>query len=512
MRRQGRQSEALIKRTKYRNCPESQKQSYTSLPIGAGIVLRGPFVVRAVSFIISLRWGVLMQPFRYHVFICDQKKPEGVPCCAARGSGATLEALRQEVAVRGLLDDVQITTCGSLGVCERGPNLVVYPEGVWYSGVRPEDVPELVESHFVQGKPVDRLVNHNESALRAEIQSNRAKFMAAQRAKDAAGVLPDDLQQTLRGFMESRTLLTALELDVYTAVGGGATAAEVAQKISTHTRATEMLLNALVAMGMLGKQQGVYRDSSVAARYFAHGSADNARPGLMHLANLWHTWSKLTDCVRAGTAVGHQEMADRGDDWTEPFIAAMHRNAAERAPLVVKAIGTRPGDRLLDVGGGSAAYSIAFAKANEELHATVLDLPAVLTISQRHIHAAGLAGRVETLAGDLRRDPLGHDFTLVLVSAICHMLSPEENQDLLRRCFDALGTRGRVVIQDFILEADKTAPKQAALFALNMLVGTPAGSTYSYEEYTDWLRAAGFAEVKEIRLPGPSSLMVGVKG
>ena len=315
--------------------------------------------------------------------------------------------------------------------------------------------------------------------------------MAAQRAKDASGVLPDDLNQTLRAYMESRALLTALELDVFTAVGSGATAAEVAQKISTHPRATEMLLNALVAMGMLAKQQGVFRNTPATARYFAEGSKDNARPGLIHIANIWHRWSNLTDCVRAGTAVGHQEMAERGDDWTEPFIAAMHRNAAERAPLVVQAVGAAADERLLDVGGGSAAYSIAFAQANEKLHATVLDLPTVLPIAQRHINAAGLAGRVETRAGDLRRDPLGKGFTLVLVSAICHMLSPEENQDLFRRCFEALEPQGRVVMQDFILEPDKTAPKQAALFALNMLVGTPAGSTYSYEEYTRLVARGG---------------------
>ncbi|MGA3326300.1 MAG: methyltransferase [Terriglobia bacterium] len=451
-----------------------------------------------------------MEPFLYHVFICDQRKPEGIPCCPARGSAATIEALRKEVAARGLLDEVQITTCGSVGVCERGPNLVVYPEGVWYSGVRAEDIPELVESHFVQGRVLERLVNPDVAALRAEILSNRAKFMAAQRAKDAAGVLPDDLNQTLRAYMESRALLTALELDVFTAVGSGATAAEVAQKISTNPRATEMLLNALVAMGMLTKQQGVYRNTPTTGRYFAQTSKDNARPGLIHLANIWHRWSNLTDCVRAGTAVGHQEMAERGQDWTEPFIAAMHRNAAERAPLVVQAVGAA-GERLLDVGGGSAAYSIAFAQAHERLHATLLDLPTVLPIAQGHINAAGLAERVQTRAGDLRRDPLGKGFTLVLVSAICHMLSPAENQDLLRRCFEALEPQGRVVIQDFILEPDKTAPKQAALFALNMLVGTPAGSTYSDEEYADWLREAGFHEVRQIRLPGPSSLMVGVR-
>jgi len=452
-----------------------------------------------------------MQPFHYHVFICDQKKPEGVPCCPARGSAQTINALRKEVAARGLLDEVQITTCGSLGLCERGPNLVVYPEGVWYSGVRPEDVRELVESHFIKGQPVERLANRDQAALRAEILSNRAKFMAAQRAKETSGVLPDDLNQTLRGYMESRALLTALELDIFTAVGGGATAEEVAQKISTHTRATEMLLNALAAMGMLAKQRGVFRNTPTTARYFAAGSEDNARAGLIHTANIWHRWSNLTECVRAGTAVGHQEMAARGDDWTEPFITAMHRNAAERAPLVVQAVGAAADERLLDVGGGSAAYSIAFAQAHEKLHATVLDLPTVLPIAQRHINAAGLAGRVETIAGDLRHDALGKGFTLVLASAICHMLSPEENQYLLRRCFAALDPNGRVVIQDFILEPDKTAPKQAALFALNMLVGTPAGSTYSDEEYADWLREAGFHEVRQIRLPGPSSLMVGVR-
>jgi (2Fe-2S) ferredoxin/precorrin-6B methylase 2 len=452
-----------------------------------------------------------MEPFHYHVFICDQKKPEGVPCCPARGSAATIDALRKEVGARGLIDDVQITTCGSLGVCERGPNLVVYPEGVWYSGVRPEDVPELVESHFVQGRVLERLANSDAAVLRAEVQSNRAKFMAAQRAKEAAGVLPDDLNQTLRAYMESRALLTALELDVFTAVGGGATAAEVAQKISTHPRATEMLLNALVAMGTLVKERGVYRGTPVTSRYFAEGSKDNARPGLIHIANIWHRWSNLTDCVRAGTAVGHQEMAQRGEDWTEPFIAAMHRNAAERAPLVVRAVGTGADERLLDVGGGSAAYSIAFAQANEKLHATVLDLSTVLPIAQGHINAANLGERMKTRAGDLRRDPLGEGFTVVLVSAICHMLSPEENQDLFKRCYEALAPRGQLVMQDFILEPDKTAPKQAALFALNMLVGTPAGSTYSYEEYAAWLRAAGFQEVREIRLPGPSSLMVGVK-
>jgi cyclopropane fatty-acyl-phospholipid synthase-like methyltransferase len=191
--------------------------------------------------------------------------------------------------------------------------------------------------------------------------------------------------------------------------------------------------------------------------------------------------------------------------------AAMHHNAAERAPLVVQAVGPFTGTRLLDVGGGSAAYSIAFARANEGLHGTLVDLPNVLPIAQRHIREAGLAARIETRPGDLRKDRFGTGFDLVLVFAICHMLSPEENQDLFRRCFEALQPSGHIVVQDFILQPDKTAPKQAALFALNMLVGTPAGSTYSNDEYSAWLKDAGFHEVRQIRLPGPSSLMLGVR-
>ena len=452
-----------------------------------------------------------MEPFQYHVFICDQQKPEGVPCCSARGSARTIDTLRKEIVARGLMDTVQVTACGSIGVCERGPNMVVYPEGVWYSNVTPEDVPEIVQSHFQGGRVVERLVNKDAGALYAEIRTNRDKMLAALRAKDAAGSLPDDLHHTIRGFQESRVILTALELDLFTAVGAGATAAEVAGKIGTNPRATEMLMNAVAAMGLLNKQDGTFRNTPVTARYFVVGSKDNAQPALMHTAHLWHRWSTLTDCVRAGTSVTYREVGERGQDWTNAFIAAMHHNAAERAPLVVRAVGTEGVERMLDVGGGSGAYSIAFAQAAEKLHCEILDLPAVLPIAQAHIKDAGLAGRIKTREGDLRRDKLGTGYNLVLVSAICHMLSPEENRDLVKRCYEALAPNGRVVIQDFVLEADKTAPKMAALFALNMLVGTKAGSAYSDDEYTSWLREADFQDVRRIRLPGPSNLMVGTR-
>ena len=322
-------------------------------------------------------------------------------------------------------------------------------------------------------------------------------------------LLYQDLLESLRAFQESRALLTAIELDLFTAVGQGATSAQVASRLGADARATEMLMNALVALGLLAKREGVFHNAPLAARYLVQGAPDDARLALMHTVHLWDRWSTLTACVRAGAAVAREEIQDRGDEWTEAFIAAMHANALARAPHVVSALGAEGVDRLLDVGGGSGAYSIAFAKACPSLHAQILDLPAVLKIAQGHIARAGLSDRVTTRPGDLRTDSLGAGHDLVFISAICHMLGPGENQSLFKRSFAALAPGGRIVVQDFILEPDKTTPRQAALFALNMLVGTQNGSTYSELEYAAWLREAGFTDVHRIRLEGPAGLMIG---
>jgi predicted O-methyltransferase YrrM len=231
----------------------------------------------------------------------------------------------------------------------------------------------------------------------------------------------------------------------------------------------------------------------------------------MHTANLWGRWSTLTDCVRAGTSVTGREGVNRGGSWTQSFIAAMHRNASERAGAVVRAVGAADVRRMLDVGGGSGAYSVAFAKANPGLEADILDLAEVAPIAQGHIERAGVAHRVRVRTGDLRVDKLGEGYDLVFVSAICHMLDENENRDLLGRCRDALRPGGRIVVQDFVLEPDKTAPKSAALFALNMLVGTRAGSAYSEPEYAAWLGEAGFREIRRVRLPGPADLIIAIR-
>jgi cyclopropane fatty-acyl-phospholipid synthase-like methyltransferase len=166
---------------------------------------------------------------------------------------------------------------------------------------------------------------------------------------------------------------------------------------------------------------------------------------------------------------------------------------------------------MLDVGGGSGAYAIAFAQANAKLRVEVFDQPAVLGIAARHIREAGLEERVTTRVGDLCTDEFGGGYDLVLISAICHMLGEEENRDLLARVYRALVEGGRVAIQDFLLRADKTGPRAGALFSLNMLVNTRGGASYSEEEYTAWLRETGFGEVRRISLAGPAGVLVATR-
>jgi predicted O-methyltransferase YrrM len=320
----------------------------------------------------------------------------------------------------------------------------------------------------------------------------------------------DELLETARGFQASRALLTAVELDVFTALGEGATAPEAAARLGADPRATEMLLNALAALGVLTKEHGVFHNTPMAAEYLSDQSPESERAAVLHTAHLWDRWSALTRVVRTGKPVGRRRGAG-ARQWTQAFIAAMHRGARARAPHLVQAVGVEGVRRMLDVGGGSGALSIAFAQAAPELRAEVLDLPEVLPITRRHIRAAGLSGRVTTRPGDLTADAFGQGYDLALVSMICHMLSPEQNRDLFRRVFQALAPGGRIVVQDFILNPDKTAPRMAALFSLNMLTGTEAGASYSEPEYAAWLEEAGFREVRKIALPIPSALMAGVR-
>jgi len=445
-----------------------------------------------------------MEPYHIHLFVCTQQKPEGVPSCPASGSLAVFNNLDNELQARGLGSDVQLTTCGCMGLCEEGPVMVVYPEGIWYRRVQASDIPEIAGQHLCDGKLVDRLIWNDASAMKAMSVEHGEKYRAAMAAREKAGMLPDCLNEMIRGYMPSRCLLTALELDIFTAIGDGANAEQIGTRIHANARAVGILLNALVAIGLLSKSGDDYKNTPDTSRFFVQGSKDNHRNGLLHSANIWHRWSTLTEAVRRGTRIP----IAGAPEWTANFIAGMQRNAKDRAPLVVKALGTTGVRSILDLGGGSGAYSIAFAKASPDVRCEILDLPEVVPLTSEYVSKAGVSAQVSIRPGDMLHDNFGSGYDIIMLNAICHMFSAEQNLDIFRRARKALAPSGRLVVQDFILNPDKAGPQHAALFSVNMLVGTDAGATYSEAEYAGWMKVAGFSEARRIEIPGPSDLIV----
>jgi len=452
-----------------------------------------------------------MEVFRYHIYLCAQPKPEGAKSCAGAGAEQTLAELRAQVSKSGLDSEVQITACGCLGLCEKGPNLVIYPDGVWYSGVTPDQAAEIVESHLKAGKPVERLARSDSAAMKREIIDHFHKVRALKELMDKGGMIPEEIHALMRGFMESRIMLSAIELDIFSAIGRGATAKQAAKKIKTHPRATETLLNALASVKILSKKDGIFYNTPLTSRYLAAESPDDSRTALMHIAHLWHRWSTLTEAVQKGTAVAKDALRKRGPEATVAFIAAMHKNASFAAPLIVSGIDLAGVNSLLDLGGGSGAYSIAFARKKPGMKIVVLDLAKVILLAEKYISEAGLSDQIQTRPGNMTKDKLGKGYDLVFVSAICHMFSPKENLALFKRIKSSLNPGGKIVIQDFVLNDDKTSPRFAAVFAINMLVNTKAGGTYGGKEYLDWIQKAGFEGAKIQSLPGPTSLIIAKK-
>lgn len=127
-----------------------------------------------------------MLAFHHHVFVCTNRKPDDDGCCAARGSEQVLEKFRAGIRARNLQGDVHVTACGSLGTCGHGPNMVVYPDGTWYSGVTVNDIDEIIEQHLVAGKVVERLAWLDTDLLRQTIADNRAKSQSRKQAEPSS--------------------------------------------------------------------------------------------------------------------------------------------------------------------------------------------------------------------------------------------------------------------------------------------------------------------------------------
>ncbi len=322
---------------------------------------------------------------------------------------------------------------------------------------------------------------------------------------------PQEIRTIITGFQKSRILLTAFELDIFTFIGEKSLGAEtISQALNLNKNATERLLNALVALKLLEKNHGNFNNTKESLMFLSKNSpAYNA--GLMHSNHLWNTWSHLTDVVKTGTPAHIEEINERGENWLEAFINAMHDRGKKQAPAQVSIIDLQNVKSVLDVGGGSGVFCMAFLKRKPELKTAVFDLPNVVPISKKIIEREDFAGKIDHYEGDYTTDELPKGFDLVFLSAIIHSNSFEKNQELVRKCYNSLNTNGKIVIQDWIMNDAKTEPFQGAIFSINMLVGVEGGDCYSESEVKSWLSGAGFTDIRLVELEAGLGQMIGVK-
>jgi SAM-dependent methyltransferase len=300
-----------------------------------------------------------------------------------------------------------------------------------------------------------------------------------------------------RSFQPVCVLTAAVALDVFSPLHTKSmTAGALADDLSADPRAMAVLLDALAALQFLSKQDEKYSVPEDVARLLAEQSADNVLPMVRHLANCLRRWVELPKVTKTGKCAQTGPSIRGSDADREDFIGAMNIISKSVAAGVIEKIQPFGFHHILDVGGGPGTWTIAFLRAVPEAKATLFDLPVVLPIAEQQFAEAGLTDRVTLVGGDFYNDTLPEGADLAWLGAICHQNSRQQNRDLFAKVHKALADDGIVIIRDMVMDPSHTSPVGGALFAINMLVSTKGGGTYTFDEYREDLCATGFTEVE----------------
>lgn len=335
-------------------------------------------------------------------------------------------------------------------------------------------------------------------------------------------VSPVPLMQLATGFWAFKTLAAAHELDLFTRLSGtpGTTAGRLADTLAIEERPADMLLTGCAALGLLVKVDGRYVNSPLAEEFLVRG-----RPyyfgGFVQMLDqrLYPGWGRLAEAIRTNRPTtwdpDRQSSLFEGEDpqLLAVFWEAMHSLSTFTARALGRAIDLSGARRLLDVGGGSAAFDIELCRLYPNLTATVYELPKVADIAAGKVDEAGFSGRIATVTGDFFADaslPDGYD--TILLSMIMHDWSEARCRVILQKCWAALPSGGQVIIAELLVNDARTGPPAAALMSLNMLVETE-GRNYTPAEYAAWLDDLGFRDIGTVwfEAAGANGAVVGRK-
>lgn len=315
------------------------------------------------------------------------------------------------------------------------------------------------------------------------------------------------------GYWHGCTLHAAVRLKIFSLLGGEIRKAdELARDASTDARATGLLLDALSAMGLVEKKEAGYANSTFARTYLQEEAPEYMGHIILHHHHILDSWAQLDKAVCTGKKVERRSYG--ADAERESFLLGMFNLANGLAPEIAANIDLGGRRRLLDLGGGPGTYAIHFCQANPELKAVIFDRPTTEPIAKKVVDSYGLSERISFEGGDFNTTSNeAGDFDAAWLSHILHSNSHKECELLIQKTVDALLPGGLLLIHDFILNSNKDGPEFPALFALNMLVETDKGRSYSVTEIKTMMEQAGLTEITHHTFRGPndSSILSGIK-
>lgn len=315
------------------------------------------------------------------------------------------------------------------------------------------------------------------------------------------------------GYWAGCALQAGVRLDLFSILGDTCYRADdVAGLAGTDSRATGLLLDALTAIGLLVKESGVYSNTKFSKKFLVKDALSYMGYIILHHHHILDGWSQLDRAVRTGNKVTRRQYGEEVE--RESFLLGMFNLAMGLAPQIASVFDLSGRKRLLDLGGGPGTYAIHFCLANPDLRANILDRPTTEPFARKTVAQFNLCDRIEFTGGDFNIDPLpGGPYDIAWLSHILHSNSYPECLKCIEKTVAVLEPGGEILIHDFILNDTKDGPEFPALFALNMLVGTENGRSYSAVEIKEMLIHSGIVDIVHhpFRAPNESSVISGIK-
>ncbi len=317
------------------------------------------------------------------------------------------------------------------------------------------------------------------------------------------------------GFTQSRIIQVAVKLGVFDAIKTkGSSFLEIAKALRTNPRATELFLNALVALEILYKEEEKFYNTDSSLTYLVKTSPKYFGGMILFEEGLWNVWARLEESVRTGKPARSTDMFQQKEEETEKFIIAMHTLGKARgdAEILSEMLDFKHAKTMIDIGSGPGTYPIQFLKKHPRLKITIFDLAGTLKVTRRVLKKEGVYGKINLMEGDYNADEIPTGFDMAFLSNIIHSEKEEANKKLIKKVYRSLNQKGEIIIKDHILDDTLTSPAVGAIFSILMLLMTK-GRDYSFREVRGWLENAGFKKAEWIRLKPPltSSLVIGWK-